>query len=288
MLDNFLSRLKEKLWRKNLPLFVSTGAATENPYNYYAVYFVDTQRLRYLLAGETQDGVILQKWIPEQHAYSQNVTVPVSELDAMEAQIVHYRRKASLSFDSIILFTFNRYMRIAYIKNAISRGKGRFMSALFAKKEVKSRDRITLLNLLVNEYIVQRPAKTNSGFSTEEVVELVYGKLWYKHIRSEEFSRKVTLLLQSLAITEDLNFIDNRYFVQGKSIATIVTWEKDERRDAQQLKMQKNIVRLMLIITASTLMITLAILAQAGIVNLPHLWEVISQLKPMRVLFKLI
>lgn len=288
MLDNLLAQFKEKLWRKYLPLFVSHGAETENPYDYFAVYFVDVERCRYQLASESGERVILKKWNPEQHAYLDSMDVSFSDLDTMETEILHYRRHATLSFNSIIAFTFNRYTRFAYTRNFIARGKGKFMSALFAKKEVKSRDRITLLNLLVNEYVVQRPSKTNIGVTTTEVIDLLYGKLWYKHIRSEEFSRKVTLLLQSLVITEDLKVIEQRYFVQGKAIATIVTWEKDERRDTQQTKMQKNMIRLMLVITVSTLMITLAILAQAGIVNLHRLWETISQLKPIRILFKLI
>lgn len=44
----------------------------------------------------------------------------------------------------------------------------------------------------------------------------------------------------------------------------------------------------MLVITASTFMITIAILAQAGIVNLHNLWGHIKELGPFRVLFKLI
>ncbi|MCX9018838.1 hypothetical protein NLN96_17700, partial [Citrobacter portucalensis] len=89
-------------------------------------------------------------------------------------------------------------------------------------------------------------------------------------------------------ITEDVRFSDEKYYIQGKAISTIVTWESEERRDKQQFRIQRNINRLMLVITASTLMITIAILAQAGLINLHNLWEHLTQLKPIRVLFKLI
>lgn len=98
----------------------------------------------------------------------------------------------------------------------------------------------------------------------------------------------MTLILQSLVITGDLKLHEGRYFVQGEAIATIVEYEKEEKRYTQQIKIQKKIVRLMLIITLSTVMITLAILAQAGIVNLQKLWEYVLQLKPLRILLKLI
>ncbi|MCE9760884.1 hypothetical protein LZ664_12290, partial [Citrobacter portucalensis] len=64
--------------------------------------------------------------------------------------------------------------------------------------------------------------------------------------------------------------------------------ESEDKREKQQIRIQKNISRLMLVITASTLMITLAILAQAGLINLHNLWVHLTQLKPIRVLFKLI
>lgn len=283
-----LDKVKISLWKKKLPFFISHGAASGDPYHYYTLYFVDTARDRYVLVDYANEQVILHKWVPELQRWAESVSVTVEELNEMEPEIIHYRRAGELRFGSIILFYFSYYTRFSYIKNGISRAKGRLASSLFARKEVKSRDRIALLNLLVNEHIRQRPSQVSTGVRTADIIELLYGKLWYKHIRNEEFSRKVTLILQSLVITDDLRLIDDRYCVQGKSIATIVEHEKEEKRYAQQSKMQKNMVRLMLIITFSTLMITLAILAQAGIVDLHKLWQAILSIKPLRFLLKLI
>jgi hypothetical protein len=47
-------------------------------------------------------------------------------------------------------------------------------------------------------------------------------------------------------------------------------------------------VRLMLIITAATVLITLALLGLAGVIDLHKIWQDILQIKPVRFLFKLI
>lgn len=284
MLDN----IKITLWKKKLPFFIIHSATSGNTYNYYTIYFVNTERNRYVLVSYDDENVILQLWKPELQRWSETMAVTVSALNQMEPEIIHYRRTGNVSFSSITLFVFSYYTRFSYAKNMIARTKGQLVSALFHQSEMKSRDRIALLNILVNEHIRQRPSQVKTGVSAADIIELLYGKLWYKHIRNEEFSRKVTLLLQSLVITEDLKLIEDRYYVQGKSIATIVEHEKEEKRYTQQSKMQKNMVRLMLIITFSTLMITLAILAQAGIVDLHKLWQYILSIKPLRFLLKLI
>ncbi|MCT4714067.1 hypothetical protein MUA01_03570 [Enterobacteriaceae bacterium H18W14] len=288
MSDNKMSSLRQKVWRKHLPRLVHRNTRPENPYNYYSVHLVDVANHRYLLEDYQEGFALLTRWDYKSHGYTERHSVSIAELDEMQVEIIHHRRYGPVSFAGIIAFTFNYYTRFAYAKSLASRGKGKLVSAFFGNKELKSRDRIALLNLLVNEYIQQPPSQLNSGVTVNEVIEMLYGRLWYKHIRNEEFRRKVTLLLKSLVITDDLLLRDERYFVQPKSMATIVEHEKEERRNKQQIKIQKNIVRLMLVITAATLLITLVLLAMAGVVDLHKIWVYITNLKPFRILFKLI
>ncbi len=140
----------------------------------------------------------------------------------------------------------------------------------------------------MNEYVQQRPSRLNAGISIDEVIDMLYGRLWYKHIRNEEFRRKVRLLLKSLVITGDLTQEGALYYVQPKSVATIVEFEKEERRARQQEKMQRNIVRLMIVITAATVLITLALLGLAGVIDLREVWQFLRNLNPFSVLMKLV
>ncbi|MDE9613083.1 hypothetical protein NFK58_12215 [Citrobacter portucalensis] len=257
-------------------------------YNYYGVYFSDVKQEKYQFVSLNGKNVVLEKWHAEQHAYVEKINLPLNDLEKMNVEIIHWRKQGPLRFDSIFLFTISYFTRIAYVKNMFARAKSRVFSTFSSSRELTGLDRIMLLQVLVNEYVHQSPQKTHTGVTCEEVIDLLYGTLWYKHIKNEDFRRKVFLLLQSLVITEEIKFNDEKYYIQGKAISTIVSWESEDKREKQQIRIQRNISRLMLVITASTLMITLAILTQAGLINLHNLWEHLTQLKPIRVLFKLI
>ena len=287
-IESLVSRAKDKLWRYFLPRFTLKNHVDDRVYNYYGVYFSDVKQEKYQFVSLNGKNVVLEKWHAEQHAYVEKINLPLNDLEKMNVEIIHWRKQGSLRFDSIFLFTISYFTCIAYVKNMLARAKSRIFSTFSSTRELTGLDRIMLLQVLVNEYVHQSPQKTHTGVTCEEVIDLLYGTLWYKHIKNEDFRRKVFLLLQSLVITEEIKFNDKKYYIQGKAISTIVSWESEDKREKQQIRIQRNISRLMLVITASTLMITLAILAQAGLINLHNLWEHLTQLKPIRVLFKLI
>ncbi|HEX4502099.1 MAG TPA: hypothetical protein VH187_13255 [Scandinavium sp.] len=288
MFESKMAAMRQKRWKKRLPLLVSQDARCGDPYDYYSVHLVDVDRNRYQLTDFQDPVVTIARWDYDTESYLDERRISIPELDAMQAEIIHHRSFGPISFGGILAFNFSRRTRFAYIKTLFSRGKGKLVSAFFANKELKSRDRIALLNMLVNEYIQQRPSRLNAGVTINEVIDMLYGKLWYKHIRNEEFRRKVRLLLKSLVITDDLAFVDDRYYVQPKAMATLVEFEKEEHRLKQQERMQRNFVRLMIVITASTVLITLALLGLAGVVDLHKVWEFLRNLKPVSVLMKLI
>lgn len=288
MFDSKMAALRQKRWKQHLPLLVAQDARSGNPDNYYSVHLVDVDRNRYQLIGYRNRSVTIARWDYDAGSYLDERRIGIAELDAMQAEIIHHRSYGPIHFSGILGFNFNYRTRLIYLKTLINRGKGKLVSAFFANKELKSRDRIALLNLLVNEYIQQRPSRLHAGVTLNEVIDMLYGKLWYKHIRNEEFRRKVRLLLKSLTITGELAQKDTYYYVQPKSIATIVDFEKEEHRIKQQDKMQRNFVRLMLVITASTVLIMLALLGLAGVIDLQKVWESLRNLNPLGMLMKLV
>lgn len=287
-IESLVSRAKGKLWRYFLPRFTLKNHVDDQVYNYYGVYFSDVKQEKYQLVNLRGKNVVLEKWHAEQHAYMEKINLPLNDIEKMNVEIIHWRKQGPLRFNSIFLFAINYFTRIAYAKNALARAKSNLFFSFASNRALNGLDRIMLLQMLVNEYVHQSPEKTHTGVTCDEVIDLLYGTLWYKHIKNEDFRRKVFLLLQSLVITEDVRFSDEKYYIQGKAISTIISWESEDKREKQQIRIQKNISRLMLVITASTLMITLAILAQAGLINLHNLWVHLTQLKSIRVLFKLI
>lgn len=288
MLNNFIANVKARLWAKFLPRFVEKNDRLGEPYDYYSVYFADAGRQRYRLIGFTGHDVHLERLAL---AASENVPtekLPVSRLLGMESEIVHYKKYGKIISGSIFSYAINYYLHIVDSKNLFLNGKGAVVSTFFRERELKSQERIFLLRLIVNEFVKRRPSTPVAGITLGEVIELLYGRLWYKHIRNESFQYKATLLMESLVLSGELAVEHGRYIVQGRAITTLVEHEKEERHARQQEKIQRNMVRLMLIITAATVLITLALLGLAGVIDLHKIWQDILQIKPVRFLFKLI
>ncbi len=282
-------RLQLFFWRKYLPWLQRNSAEKGTPYDYVSIFFKDSDNNRYILKDahglvNGQDGTLSLSSLYQ----SSDVDKKFIQITDMETEIVHYKKNYTLRYKSIFLFVIDHTLKIITLKTQIARLKGRLVSGAKSDTETISRDRFNLLRLLVASYVNQRPSRASSGFNRDEMIALLYGTLWYKHIKNEAFRRKITLLLESLVISGDLTESQGNYYVQGQAITTLVEYEKEDRRVSQQQKMHKNIVRFMFVITVATLLIILVLLAMAGIVDLQIIWQKILQIKPVRFLLKFI
>lgn len=283
------NKLQLFLWRKYLPFLHHNSAAKGTPYDYFSVFFKDSDNNRYILkeihiTDNGQNGYVSLSSLYQ----TSEINKKLIDIPEMDAELVHYKKNYTQRYTGIIAFAIDRTLKIVTLKSQIARLKGKVVSGTKATTETISRDRFNLLRLLVASYVNQRPSRNSSGFSQDEVIALLYGTLWYKHIKNEAFRRKIKLLLESLVISGDLTETHGGYYVQGQAITTLVEYEKEDRRVSQQQKMHKNIVRFMFVITVATLLIILVLLGMAGIVDLTAIWQKILQIKPIRFMLKFI
>lgn len=283
------NKLQLFLWRKYLPFLHHNSAAKGTPYDYFSVFFKDSDNNRYILkeihiTDNGQNGYVSLSSLYQ----TSEINKKLIDIPEMDAELVHYKKNYTQRYTGIIAFAIDRTLKIVTLKSQIARLKGKVVSGTKATTETISRDRFNLLRLLVASYVNQRPSRTSSGFSQDEVIALLYGTLWYKHIKNEAFRRKIKLLLESLVISGDLTETHGGYYVQGQAITTLVEYEKEDRRVSQQQKMHKDIVRFMFVITVATLLIILVLLGMAGIVDLTAIWQKILQIKPIRFMLKFI
>ncbi|EAW0724324.1 hypothetical protein BKF00_04485 [Salmonella enterica] len=289
MMGISLKKIEISLWRYNLPFLVANSADKETPHDYYSVFLRDAENERYIFQAVRDDEAIgEEKLVLSALLKGESVEKKIDTLPELESEIVHYKKNHFLKYQNIFIFTLDRYLKIITLKNALARMKGKLVSSLKSDRETITSDRFNLLQLLVANDIHQRPSRVASGFSQDEVITLLYGTLWYKHLYNESFRRKIRLLLESLVLTGDLTETQGRYYVQGQAITTLVEHQKEEKRVTQQQKMHRNIVRFMLVITVSTILIILVLLAMAGIIDLHAVWQKILEIKPVRFLLKFI
>lgn len=281
--------IKRSVWRKYLTWLSAQGAEKGTPYDYFGVFFKDMKNIRYILHStelhedDNNDIFILKSLIQNEFVQKR-----ISEIIQMECEVIHFRKDSNLIYNSLLNFAVDHHLKIITLKSAIDRIINNIISRLKPDKETISCDRYNLLRLLVTHYVNQRPSRPAPGFCLNDVICLLYGTLWYKHIKNESFRRRIELLLESLVFTGDLTEKDDKYYVHGKSIATLVECEKEERRVILQQKMQRRIVHFMLAITTAILLIVIVLLAVAGIIDLPEIWHKILQIKPLRFLLKFI
>lgn len=289
IIANMIQKLKMSVWSKNLPRLTRQSKIAEDPYNYFSVYFRDIKNIRYLLDDYTDndpDGN--RSAILLETGTNKLIKVSLPDLVQMKSEIIHYRKNNSSTYNDILLFVLDYYTRVLYLKGLMSRGKGAILSLVVSDTKSLSHDRNAILKLILNEYIKLRPSRESDGFKENDILSIIYGRLWYKHIRQGEYKIKLNMILESLVITGDLSESEKVYFIKSKSVNTIVDYEREVAFREHQIKIQKNIFKFIIVLTALLAIIILVLLALAGIVNLESIWHEILEIKPVRFLLKLI
>ena len=290
MLLSKINTQEIKLWVRFIPLFTKDfNFNNEDPNNYFSVYFRDAEDTRYLLAGSKYDHLKEIQYVLLLDTKLNNVIeFDLFAIVKMKCEIIHYKVKSSSVYYSIMAFTLDRYTKVLFLKNMISKGKGGIISLVTSNTQSLSHNRCAILKIMLNEHIKLRPSRQTNGFGEHDILSIIYGRLWYKHIRQEEYKVKLRLLLDSLVLTGDLSEFDGIYYIQGKSINTIVDYEKELYLSKHQSKVQNNIFRLTIVLTALLAIIILVLLALAGIVDLENVWSKVLEIKPVRFLMKFI
>lgn len=289
MLNDILQKIRIKIWSKHLSTLTNRNGTPEDPYNYYDVYVRDINDIRFFLDHFTDNPADGKRYAMLLETRSNKLLkLDLTSLVEMKSEIIHYRKNSSSAYNDIFLFALDYYTKLLSIKKLVSRVKGTIASFFITETQSLSHDRYEILKLLLSEYIKLRPCRETNGFNETDILDVIHGRLWYKHIRQEEYKVKLRLILDSLVLTGDLNESERVYFIQSKSVNTIVDYEKELSFKERQLKIQKNIFRFIVVLTALLAIIILVLLALAGIVNLATIWQKILEIKPVRFLLKFI
>jgi len=290
MIIHKINIVEAKIWEKFIPIFTKGLSSNgEDPYNYFDVYFRDIEDTRYLLSGSNCDHIEkIQPVLLLETKENKMVEADLPTIVKMKCEIIHYRKNSSTVYYSIMAFVLDKYTKVLFLKSMISKGKGGVISLVTSNTLSLSHDRCAILKLMLSEHIKLRPSRQTNGFSEHDILSIIHGRLWYKHIRQEEYKVKLRLLLDSLVITGDLSEFEGLYYIQGKSINTIVDYEKELSLSKHQSRVQNNIFRLTIVLTALLAIIVIVLLALAGIVDLENVWSKVLEIKPVRFLMKFI
>jgi len=191
------------------------------------------------------------------NSYSIPCSFPLTDFGPNDFRITHYYGLSEIRFSGIFDYVVNRMTRWPYITVHTVRVLDRFDQYLFNKKKLISKERQSLLKVLVN--------KALDGHTAHETLDLMtalYSIKWFSHPQGADAQRRLEFYLDSLAATGELKIVDYKYVVTGQALRTIEEYEEQERKHTENVKIQRRALWVTVAIAALTVV-------QSGLIKLP-------------------
>ncbi|EMK3315489.1 hypothetical protein V8043_002879 [Vibrio vulnificus] len=196
----------------------------------------------------------------------QKAEIKLSELESLQLKIEHVIKNRSLLFSSVFNFLFNKITNYRYILLYFAQVKSNRQKRKFETTKLILKSRIALL-----EYLVEHHCRGEKPMTLEQIMSATVNNRWVFYHDSKHKIKRLSLMLESLKITQDIEVINNnRYQVSPKAILTIEAFRDDKLKHSQLIVIQKG----MLLLT-----VTLAFFAalQSGLIKLANIIELENQ-----------
>ena len=195
-------------------------------------------------------------------SYSNNKKISITDIDGNHLFIKHYYGLSEVKYFGIYGYLINRITSWPYLKIIVHRWIESVDQYFFNKKKLVSKQRNDLIAFMISDQI----DRTHKGINSLDLMTKLYSIKWVLHPEGYQQKEKLELYLDSLVKSGDLELINDEYVVTGNAIRTIEKFEEEERRHVENVKMQKKMFWL-------TILIALLALIQAGVIKLPVLLD---------------
>lgn len=174
--------------------------------------------------------------------------------------ITHHYGLAEVRYSGIFDLAIGRITRWSYIKLDTRRILNRLDQHLFNKKKFFTKQRIDLLKILLDRHLNGKTPVNSIDIMTD-----LYSIKWMLHPDGDAQYKKVKFYLDSLVKSGEMVVTyDGQYSVSEKALPKIEEYEEDERKHTENVKMQRRMFWLAVIIALLTCV-------QAGLIKLPTL-----------------
>jgi hypothetical protein len=246
--------------KNKCPNKISRSGEKGKKVNCYSIR-IDKDNAPFLLVDNLKKNRLIgKKWNGEK--FSDEFELNYSELKNYDLRIVHYFGLTDISFTSIKNYAFNYFTKYIYIKLWLKNIIQNIDQYFFNKKKIVTDKKISLLKNILDLQL----NKYNSGISLIALMSELYSFKWLNHPNKEYEKRKLDLYLKSLIDGGELQKQDGKYIVTGKAITTLEKYELSEERHVREVKNQRKIVFLTIIIAIATLL-------QTKIIDIPTILD---------------
>jgi hypothetical protein len=247
-----LPRIVARLCESRIPRSGAKGAAV----NCYVVTLDDGESPYFVATGFENDTLIGLKW--DGTSYAEHHQISISEIERWRFGVTHYYGLSEITFGSIIDFAWHYATRLVYIRSRTYRYLDSAHQYLFNKKKLITKRRMDLLRFMMDDQM----DRSHDGIRITALMSKLYTMRLFLHPSWEVQERKVELYLDSLVHSGELRKVNDEYVVSGAALSTLETYEEEERRHTEAVKLQTRMFWLALIAAMFALV-------QTGLIKLP-------------------
>ncbi|MCG7981064.1 MAG: hypothetical protein G8D81_13260 [gamma proteobacterium symbiont of Clathrolucina costata] len=247
-----LSHLGKRLCENRIPRSGEKGKAVN-----CFVLAIDRDRGPFQLITKISGNLLtVLEW--NETSYTDEKVIELEQIDRKQLRIIHYYGLSEIRYYGLWDYLRNGATGFQYL---LIIGYGTLSSVnqyFFIKKKLVTKQRMELLQYLVAHHY----ESGGGGLGVIELMSQLYSIRWISHPDSESQQRKVELYLASLVDSGELEKNGTSYRVKGKAISTIESFEEEERRHTDNVRLQRKAIWVSVILAVFALI-------QADVIKLP-------------------
>ncbi len=235
----FLPKISNKISHSSIPRSGERGKNV-NCYNIN----LDLENSPFYLVNSYEAGKLsVLKWNGE--SYEEKNTIGLSEIDKFEFRITHYYGLTDIYYTNIYSFAFHYITRLIYLKVRLYNYISSISQYFFNKRKLFKKKRMELLELMLNEQL----DRDDNGIDIYDLMTKLYSIRWINHPARSGQKQILKIYLDSLVDSGEIEKNNRLYRVTGKAITTMERYEEEERRHIADVKLQRWMVYLTIILT---------------------------------------
>ena len=246
------------LVKNQCPMTVSRIGGDAKSQNCYYLYVYSNSEPKLVIKKINTKGVIGKYF--DGNAFCGDSCIPYELFNLSDIRITHFYGTATFEYKSHFNYVLHGFTRKDIVLSHLRRISSYILQFYFNRTKLIMVQRHELLKVLVQNYI----DSTHTGIGHLDLMAKLYSIRWIMHPKGEEVEKKLKLYLDSLVETGELSKINTEYVVNGKAIVTIENYEEAERRHRDNIKAQRRMIYL-------TVLLAIFALVQAGVIKLPTL-----------------
>lgn len=260
-----LKKIVASFLNKQCPMTVQTSGVEALSVNCYYAYICFKSEPILLIRGLNDRGVFGKFYNGASHCG--DACIPFDWINLSNILVIHQYKEKRFEYRGLLDYCLNGFTKKNICHANFCRIYKCIIQFFFKRKKLFMVQRHKLLKVLVQNHI----ESTHKGIDTIDLMTKLYSINWVVHPKGDEVETELRLYLESLIETGEISKVNTEYVVNGKSINTIEAYEHAERRHQDNVKFQRRMILL-------TIILVIFALVQADVIKLSTLID-LSNLK---------